>query len=759
MDGYSLAKLRGEVGMRGRGLLQWMIAVAIVAVLIFLIDFGKLPQVARTLHLLPLLESLSLILFSQFLSSVRFHALIKDNGIIVPRAEAYRANIYSIVGGLFLFNVFGQGLTRTALLKKYGVPASTVFLLTLLERIVALGVLLIAAIFGTAVLFKQLNFSLEDNTLLLLRSICAGSIAFGFIYFAGLSRRQRVVFLWLVRQLFSLAMLRLVSITVLMHAAMVAAYVVLAIDLAPATPVVLAASASIIVMLVSSLPISFSGWGLRELSASVAFARIGLSLEQGLLIGIAIGCLSLLALAGNAAWIGVRRIGASSIEPDEMISADSLQIERVAYWIIGLFVAFACLLNVGVPTASGRINVNPGDPIAIIGALALLGLAWQRGVFIGLWQTKWIPLGLLALSLALSISLLNGYLKYGPIDWAIYNRFLGWFVLLSYFATGTLVVVSIGTIGLTSLCRVLAASAAGIVAFELFARVTPQLTDFFLRDVSQIFRAEGLANNPNAFAFQLLMAMAALMALDFKDNSRGSWRTTLLAGLLLAGFWLSGSRAGVLALLFSIGAFIVMNLRAPRLNFIVVRLGVALLSAIVVTLLPTFIQLSWNAVVTMAPITEHFDLGPIKAAVGVGPTSGLSSINTFSLAADRIASLNEGLELWKMHPLFGGGLGAFIQERTMKTGVPLVIHNSFLWIAAELGMAGLAAFGLFIFALAMIAFSKHVSYKARVLLVAAMVAFVVMSAGHDVFYQRLLWLLIGAAAAVPHALMKSARRG
>lgn len=84
--------------MSGRGLLQWVIAAATVAILIFLIDFSKLPQVASNLNPLPLLASLGLILLSQILSSVRFHVLIKDNGIIIPRSEAYRANIYSVIG-------------------------------------------------------------------------------------------------------------------------------------------------------------------------------------------------------------------------------------------------------------------------------------------------------------------------------------------------------------------------------------------------------------------------------------------------------------------------------------------------------------------------------------------------------------------------------------------------------------------------------------------------------------------------------------
>ena len=54
--------------------------------------------------------------------------------------------------------------------------------------------------------------------------------------------------------------------------------------LAPHIGIASLAAASCIVMLAASLPISFGGWGLRELSAVVALQAIGLTSASALLI-------------------------------------------------------------------------------------------------------------------------------------------------------------------------------------------------------------------------------------------------------------------------------------------------------------------------------------------------------------------------------------------------------------------------------------------------------------------------------------------
>ena len=54
-----------------------------------------------------------------------------------------------------------------------------------------------------------------------------------------------------------------------------------------------------LVMLAASLPISFAGWGIRELSAAAAFQAIGAPPEAGITLGVGIGLLSILGLLLN----------------------------------------------------------------------------------------------------------------------------------------------------------------------------------------------------------------------------------------------------------------------------------------------------------------------------------------------------------------------------------------------------------------------------------------------------------------------------
>ena len=61
---------------------------------------------------------------------------------------------------------------------------------------------------------------------------------------------------------------------------------------------------------------------------------------------------------------------------------------------------------------------------------------------------------------------------------------------------------------------------------------------------------------------------------------------------------------------------------------------------------------------------------------------------------ERILTLREGWKLFKSHPLFGAGLGAFRNEMFVSstTGIPLLIHSTALWLLAELGLFGFLIF-------------------------------------------------------------------
>src|SRR6185503_486409 len=97
-----------------------------------------------------------------------------------------------------------------------------------------------------------------------------------------------------------LRLLRSLAISLAIQVTTLAAYIALGRALAPHIGMASFAAAACIVMLAASLPVSFGGWGLRELSAVVALQAIGLSSASALVIALLIGVLSLVVIAGMA---------------------------------------------------------------------------------------------------------------------------------------------------------------------------------------------------------------------------------------------------------------------------------------------------------------------------------------------------------------------------------------------------------------------------------------------------------------------------
>jgi O-antigen ligase len=239
----------------------------------------------------------------------------------------------------------------------------------------------------------------------------------------------------------------------------------------------------------------------------------------------------------------------------------------------------------------------------------------------------------------------------------------------------------------------------------------------------------GFAQNRNAFALQLLLALGG--ALVFLD--RGRTRQFALA-LLFAAFWLAGSRSGWIGL-------------------ICVSLAAAYFRRI--SLLEILSAAGLAAVIAAAPVlinyVRHLFLdGNIWASVvpDIVPESGST--------AERVESLIRGWGLFVEHPFFGAGLGAF-NHLDIRTGggIPLVIHSTPLWLLAELGLFGFLVFAIPGFYVWFSQGRLADRDPSAALISLCCMGLAVMSGPADMLYQRAFWLLIGAALAVP--LLQQAR--
>jgi O-antigen ligase len=120
--------------------------------------------------------------------------------------------------------------------------------------------------------------------------------------------------------------------------------------------------------------------------------------------------------------------------------------------------------------------------------------------------------------------------------------------------------------------------------------------------------------------------------------------------------------------------------------------------------------------------------------------------------SERLLTLEGGLRLFRDHPIFGAGLGAFQNEGHKSiNGLPLVIHSTFVWLLAETGLAG---FAVFVFGAGYALkreFATLDSDRVSAAIFLLLTVMVIMGLPADMLYQRTFWLFIGALLAIPVA--------
>jgi O-antigen ligase len=123
---------------------------------------------------------------------------------------------------------------------------------------------------------------------------------------------------------------------------------------------------------------------------------------------------------------------------------------------------------------------------------------------------------------------------------------------------------------------------------------------------------------------------------------------------------------------------------------------------------------------------------------------------------ERIVTLVGGWKLFREHPVFGAGLGAFRNQMIISstTGIPLLIHSTALWLLAELGAVGFLIFAVPAVFLFVREWRRSGEDETSKFIVLCCIAFAIMAGPADMLYQRTFWIVIGAALALPPETMR-----
>jgi O-antigen ligase len=676
------------------------------------------------------------------LAGWRLSVLARFEGYALALSPALKANAAGVALSQVMISFLGQAVGRAAILRRAGIPADVTITIGVFERLTAAAALSSIAVVSALYLFGRISFGQGAETEYLLWAgfglLVSTLLAMVFVY--------RDLLTSLIHQLnlrkAGRDFLAIAGISLIVHGAMLGAYLALASAFTEeALPIDLLA-ACLVVMFTASLPISFGGWGVRELSAAAVLPFAGLTVTQGVVVALLVGVGAL--VVHLPIWFAVsgrdRNAPVSAQVPAERNGTAERTSQTYLSWLavlVPVLASIAILFNLHLPTADGDLNINLADPLAIVGGMLAAAYWLERGVLPS-WRVPALNrLTVLAMAV-LCLAAIIGYLDFGFSTWAFRNRLGGWLLLLAYAGTGALMVVNLGDDGRRLVLKGLVVGLAAIAALGVGKLAYSLLGLTFFGEVKAV-SLQGYSQNPNAFAFLLMAGLCAAIAFLRVKESRAMERIlVLVAAVLGTAIVLTNSRAGwgTLALVCVTAMLIDRQLIKPIVK--AVATGAALVLLILYVPAINFAASQADLATKTGRAISVFELGTTTDSDTISDT-------------ERWISVNGGLRLWQENPVFGAGLGAYF-EVSKREGTPLVIHNTLIWLLAETGLVGFLVFfsaGVAILWASTRRLRDPTDVGATTIFL-FLLAFASMSMVHELLYQRVLWFVLGVClASVP----------
>jgi len=664
-----------------------------------------------------------LILSANFLVVVfRYWRTLSHFGIDVPWLVAARASIAGHVAGLFVWSIVGQLAGRQVVLGKRGVPVVVNSSIAIYERVVIAFTSGFLCFCGAIWLFGGSIIELFSAEVSLLEIFAVGLLAVVLSARFGRSRFESELFANMPSARNGKRLFEVLLITLLGQFLVLTGFVIGINALAPHLDISNALAAAAIISFAASLPVSVNGWGVRELASVFILGKLGVPAPDALAVSVMVGICSTVVVFLFVPIAGMRDDKKGPILLGVFDAVNMLAVERAAAWIIGIGASVAIFFQAHFSLQWGVVNINLADPFAII-ALTTVAV---RSISIGklpAWRFPEFNFALLLISIAIVVGFLNGVIEIGFTQWAFGGRLLGWLVLLGYLSAGLLIGDYFGRQGFRRFIETLAIT----VSIVVVAHGAMMLTGLHSGGA-----LEGYAGNRNAFAFQTLTVLCFLLAyssayrrvLFVNGLTKRGQVWIALFGLVSVGLLWTGSRTG-----WVVGALIVLTAWLLQLGDrrLIVR-GLLLASA----------SSCFAWLIAMG-------LAEFNAA-----SSGLPQFNFSSESSDmhRWRGYEHALALWWESPLIGAGLGAFIARSPEWFGFPMVVHSTALWILAEFGLFGILMFGtaFLVFVRHLVCVRSRMQIADRALLL-LLICFSTFSLLHEVFYQRIFWLGMGAVLA------------
>ncbi|GJL84461.1 MAG: hypothetical protein DHS20C02_02360 [Micavibrio sp.] len=368
------------------------------------------------------------------------------------------------------------------------------------------------------------------------------------------------------------------------------------------------------------------------------------------------------------------------------------------------------------------------------------------------WQKPFGILWLVALTVVMTLSLMNGYRLSGELSsWALLNKFTGWFILIAYLYAGAWLATNYAEITIRPLikpfvfCFLLISSVSAVSIIMVGYDLLPlSLARLIIPDYYQL---ESMMGNRNALAF--LFAVITVFITIFSARHPDiipRWSLILFWSFFPALLCLNGSRAMWLA---AVLLLIYLGITNKQIFLRFIFLPILFGSIFFVSVLHEGQRnLIFTPFVSSSKLYNHT----------LRDTKEEQHIHGGDNA--RMKIIESSLERWQQSPIIGAGIGGGVAYQQVKYGETIdVIDNSMLWILTDMGLIGLVTF-LACFAAMLAALWPYFLEKKQALsperqtfLICTflmLLVFGLFSLVHEILYSRFLWFILGLALALPH---------
>lgn len=249
--------------------------------------------------------ALILIIVQIIFLNMRWHALLNAENRNIPFLVSSLINIAGYFANILFITAIGGVVAKSGLAIRQGIPVMTSIFITFLDRFLTLGALIVFCALSLPFLYHVLDHNLSWTLALIIS--CTTCIVLGALlllrsgvmrdYIIQSRKRSRWV-LVLRRYMEDYALMgRTFVMSLIAQACFFGSVYILSLGIQTSQPINVVEFLALmpVMALISSLPISFGGWGVREGAFIYGLGLIGYTMEGAFLLSIQVGVVTMIA--------------------------------------------------------------------------------------------------------------------------------------------------------------------------------------------------------------------------------------------------------------------------------------------------------------------------------------------------------------------------------------------------------------------------------------------------------------------------------